>query len=183
MVKNLPDRVSPWQLARSGQALKGRVPFTQMPQLGSEILNRKDFAEVELAFDCDEQGCCFAQEHIKADLQLSCQRCLQPVEIKLDTQTQFGLMVVESEIHRWPDEYEPWIVKPEETASLWSLVEEELLLALPIVVRHPVGECPRGEVPQLLADQDKQEEQTTSQQKSNPFAILKNFKTKDKRET
>ncbi|ADE16164.1 protein of unknown function DUF177 [Nitrosococcus halophilus Nc 4] len=182
MVKSLPDRILPWQLARSGRTLQGQVPLAQMPQLGQEILNRQSVAEVELAFDCDEGGCCFAQGRIRADLQLVCQRCLQPVEIELDTQTKLGLMVAESEIHRWPDEYEPWIVEPEETASLWSLVEEELLLALPIVARHPLGECPQGEVPQWVVDQDKKEEQGTSQQGSSPFAVLKNFKIKDKRD-
>lgn len=173
----------PWQLAQLGRGLQGRVPFARMPQLGQEIFNKAGVAEVELVFDCDEQGRYFARGHIKAGLQLACQRCLQPIDIELEVQTQMGLMRAESEIHRWPDEYEPWIVAPEETASLWSLVEEELLLALPIAARHPMGECPEGEVPELVAEQDRQGESIAPQHDSGPFAALKNFKITGKSDT
>jgi uncharacterized protein len=175
---NLPNRVLPWQLAQSRRVLQGQVPFAQMPRLGHELLDKEGCAWVELAFDCDEEGRYFVQAHIKACLHLTCQRCLQAVSINHDTRTQIGLMVNESEIQRWPDQYEPWIVKPAETASLWNLVEEELLLALPVVVRHPIGECPKGEIPDLVAYEDEQGEKRALQHRSSPFSILKKFKIK-----
>jgi uncharacterized protein len=176
MRKNLPDWVAPWELARSGQRLQGQVAFAQMLRLAQEFLIEEGIAQVELVFDCDKAaGRCFVQGRIKARLPLTCQRCLRPLELPLDVHTQLGLMVAESEIDRWPDDYEPWIVNPEEQASLWRLVEDELFLALPIVARHPLGECRQ----QVLAGNEEPAE-TARGDRENPFAALKKFKTKDK---
>jgi uncharacterized protein len=175
---NLPNYVLPWQLARSGRMLQGQVPLAQMLRLGQELLDKEGYAWAELAFDCNEGGRCFIQGHIKACLHLGCQRCLQVVIMMVDIQTQLGLMVNESEIQQWPDKYEPWIVKLAEPASLWDLVEEELLLALPIVARHSVGECFKGGIPKLVAYGDKQGEGRVLQHGSKPFSILKKFKVK-----
>ncbi|EDZ68040.1 conserved hypothetical protein [Nitrosococcus oceani AFC27] len=161
---NLLDHVSPWQLAQSGQRIQGQVPFTCIPRLGSELLDKEGFAEAELSFSCYRESRCFVQGHVKARLRLTCQRCLQPVDIVIDTQIQLELMVSETEIYYWHENYEQWIVKPEETASLWRLVEEELLLALPIAVSHPPGECSEIAIP--------------DQNKPNPFYVLKDIETK-----
>jgi uncharacterized protein len=179
MLTNLPNHVFPWQLARARRSLKGQVPFAQMSRLMHELLDKEGCAWVELAFDCDGGDRCFIQGHIKACLYLACQRCLQAASIMVDTQTQIGLMINESEIQRWSDKYEPWIVKPAETTSLWNLVEEELLLALPIVVRHPLTECPKGEIPELVgAYGHKQEEEGWVRHESSPFFILTKIKGK-----
>ena len=177
---NLPDWVLPWQLAQAQCSLQGKVPLALMSRLEHELLGEEEYAWVEWMFDHDGGNRYFARGRIQAHLRLPCQRCLQIVSIEIATQTQIGLMADESEIQQWSDQYEPWIVKPTETASLWNLVEEELLLALPLVVRHSVGECPKGEVPKLTVDQDKQEERVLQQRGSNPFSILNKLEVKGK---
>jgi uncharacterized protein len=150
-----------------------------MPRLVHELLDKEGYAWVELAFDCDGEDRYFIQGHIEAYLSLACQRCLQAASITVDTPIQIGLIVNESEIQRWSDKYEPWIVKPAETTSLWNLVEEELLLSLPIVVRHSLTECPKGEIPQLVeAYGHKQREERWVRYGSNPFSILTKIKGK-----
>ncbi|WP_096526967.1 YceD family protein [Candidatus Nitrosoglobus terrae] len=150
MLSRLPDCVFPWQLARSRRSIEGYVPFSQMPRLAYELLDQKGYAQAKLKFDYDGKDRYFIQGKIEACLNLTCQRCLHGLMTTIDSIIQVGLMVSLSEIPLWPDEYEPWIVKPAETASLWSLVEEELLLSIPIVARHPVGECTKGEIYQLV---------------------------------
>ncbi|ADJ28374.1 YceD family protein [Nitrosococcus watsonii] len=150
MPTNLSDHVLPWKLAQSGQRIQGRVPLICIPGLELDLLDKEGFAEAELSFNCNKEGRCFVRGHVKARLRLACQRCLQPVDIVVDTQIGLELVVNETEIYHWPDSCEQWIVKPEETASLWRLVREELLLALPIAVSHPLGECSEAEIPDLI---------------------------------
>lgn len=152
MPTNLLDHVLPWQLVQSNQRIRGRVPLICMPRLELDLLDKKGSAEAELLFGSNKEGRYFVQGHIKARLRLTCQRCLQPVDIVVDTQTKLVLMASESETYHWSDNYEPWIVKPEETASLWHLVEEELLLVLPIAVSHPPGERSEVEIQDLITN-------------------------------
>jgi uncharacterized protein len=176
MWKNLPNWVAPWSLAQLGQRLQGQVPLIQMVRLVREFSIKAGFAQVELAFDCDKNGRCYVQGWIRARLPLICQRCLQPLEWSVDAHPRLGLMVAESEVDRWPNDYDPWVVKPQEQASLWRLVEDELFLALPIVARHPLGECKQH----VLAG-DKKSVETIVREEKNPFAALKRLNLKAKK--
>ncbi len=57
-------------------------------------------------------------------------------------QAKFAVQVIWSEDHlnRVAANYEPWLVV-DKLANLNELLEDEILLALPLVNYHPVGEC------------------------------------------
>lgn len=176
MGKSLPDRVAPWQLAHWGQQVRGQVPFAPMPRLAKVLLNTPGKAEVELVFGCGERGRCYVHGRIEACLQLICQGCLCPMEWPLDIQVRLVLVVTETGINGWPEDYEPWLVPWEDTASLWRLVEDEVLLALPIAARHPMDECPAGSELKRAAEKDKGNEGAAAKHGSNPFLALKKLK-------
>ena len=71
---------------------------------------------------------------------LECQRCLQPCEIVVDESALVA--IVRAETDDVPGGYEPFVGMPEQL-SLAALVEEQVLLALPLVPVHDVGarEC------------------------------------------
>ncbi len=170
MPKSIPDRVAPWQLTQSGQQVCGQVPLAQMPRLVLVLPNTEGEAKVSLAFSCDEIGRCYVHGRIKARPQLICQRCLQPMEWPLEIQVRLVLTMNESGINGWCDGYELWIVEKEATASLWNLVEDEMLLALPIAARHPVDKCSAGE-----ENKEKGERDSLAERRSNPFYALKSL--------
>jgi uncharacterized protein len=64
---------------------------------------------------------------------LSCQRCLQPCTTDIDESAQ--VMVVHDEDELVPGGFEPFVGSPEHL-SLAALVEEQVLLALPLVPMH-----------------------------------------------
>jgi uncharacterized protein len=66
---------------------------------------------------------------------LVCQRCLEAMELGLQATAEVGLIAVESDARRVPEELEP-VLAPEGRISIGELVEEELLLTLPIVPLH-----------------------------------------------
>ncbi len=74
---------------------------------------------------------------------LPCQRCLQPCVAEVDEAAR--VIVVRDEDEQVPGGFEPFVGTPEHL-SLVALVEEQVLLALPLVPRHPVGEAQCGSV-------------------------------------
>jgi uncharacterized protein len=71
--------------------------------------------------------------HVQGEAVLACQRCLAPCEYALDEAAQ--LMLVADDAQDVPGGYEPVVVVPEHV-SLSALIEEQVLLALPLVPMH-----------------------------------------------
>jgi uncharacterized protein len=88
---------------------------------------------------------------IRATLEVVCQRCLEPMPVEVKSEVRLGIVRRESEAVALPPEYEPLQVDGERI-SLLSVVEDELILALPVAPLHPPGRCQpprhlhRGEV-------------------------------------
>lgn len=95
----------------------------------------------------------------QARVRLECQRCLQPMEQALVVQRRFRFVPDEAEAERLDEESEDDVLAlpPRGRLDLLPLVEDELILALPIVPRH--GACPdplpmsAGELPEA-ADEE-----------------------------
>ena len=72
---------------------------------------------------------------------LQCQRCMQTMEFPLDSTTRVALIFTEADAAEVPEELEPVLAR-EGRISTGELVEEELLLLLPIVPLHEeLREC------------------------------------------
>ena len=69
---------------------------------------------------------------------MPCQRCLQPCTTAVDESAQ--VMVVRDEDEDVPGGYEPFVGSPEHL-SLAALVEEQVLLALPLVPVHAADDA------------------------------------------
>lgn len=89
-----------------------------------------------------EQGFAVAALSLKGSATLECQRCLQPMELPIDTSTRIALIASESESVRVPEGLEP-VLAPGGRTGIGALVAEELLLTLPIVPLHEAGGCMR----------------------------------------
>ena len=109
------------------------VPLAELPRLAQlaglagEVRGRAHFrrtggiAVVELNFD--------------GTARLQCQRCLGAMEVGVEASTKVGLVATEADVSRVPEEFEPVLAR-EGRISVGELVEEELLLTLPIVPLH-----------------------------------------------
>lgn len=71
---------------------------------------------------------------------LVCQRCLEPVECPVEGRSRVALIALESEADRVPQEFET-VHAPENRIRVRDLVEEELLLTLPLVPLHANAGC------------------------------------------
>ena len=105
--------------------------------------------------------------HLSADTRLSlvCQRCLGPLATDLDVQRDFLFAPDEAVAAELDAESEDDVLAMTRSLDLRALVEDELLLALPLVPRHEV--CPE---PLPLAVDAGEDE--TEAERPNPFAAL-----------
>ncbi len=79
---------------------------------------------------------------ITGHVQLTCQRCLEGFRFDLDLQTHLELVPDENALPALEEEQAGWdvIVCPERLAVA-DLIQEEILLALPVAPRHAPGDC------------------------------------------
>jgi uncharacterized protein len=93
--------------------------------------------------------------HARVPVQLCCQRCLQPMAVVLEVHPTLLFVPGEDEAARLDDESEEDVLVLSKTLDLRELVEDELILALPLVPRHdacpqplraPVDDAARAEV-------------------------------------
>lgn len=132
---SLPSRIDPWRLAAEGGRLDGALALAALPRLVT-ALNRADgVVKVALVAGVDRQGVHFIAGVMHTEVELVCQRCLEPLRVALDATVSLGLVHGEAEADRLPEEYEPLLV-PEGVIHVADLVEDELLLALPRIPRH-----------------------------------------------
>jgi uncharacterized protein len=110
-------------------------------------------------------GLPIAQLDIEGAAELTCQRCLAPMRWPVESSSRVALIASEKQADRVPEDLEP-VLAEDDRLRLRDLVEEELLLALPIVPLHAdPKDC--AEIDQrVLADEN------ASQTTQRPFERL-----------
>jgi uncharacterized protein len=103
---------------------------------------------------------------VDGEISLCCQRCLEPLKFPLALRREIVLVAGVSELEQSADDSESVDTIPVVSRiDLRELVEEEILLALPLAPRHAAGECDlsvAGQAP--------------SQASASPFAALARLK-------
>ena len=173
MSNRLPDRVDPWQLCARGQVLEGRVPLGALRRLVPLLASSEGEAAFTLAFSKDAERRPVVQVDVTAGLDLVCQRCLG--KLRLDVREMFSLGLVEGleQAERLPEELEPQLVD-ETGLDPREVVEDALILAVPVTPRHAPGECT---TPGASSSADGPAEE---QKRENPFAVLSTLKKGDR---
>jgi uncharacterized protein len=87
---------------------------------------------------------------LRGTVRLTCQRCLGRLDVPVDLKVRIGLIESEAELDRVPDDLEP-VMAPGGRTSIGNLVEEELLLTLPIVPQHEDLQSCAQEAPAVSA--------------------------------
>lgn len=107
---------------------------------------------------------------VQAPVWLTCQRCLQPYQLPLALDRRLRFVRGEAQAEALDAEIDDDVLALSRSLDLRELVEDELLLALPLVPRHDV--CPQP-LPMAI-DADAQPEGEA--ERPNPFAALQGLK-------
>lgn len=130
----LPKTIDPIKLAKYDAALQGELPLKNFPRLQEMKDQANQIARVSLRIETMSRVIVIRGE-IQATLHLICQRCNRLMEYAI--QHTFVLTPVSSDmaIKKLPDDYEP-IMMHNDLISVVDMIEDEILLALPMVPKH-----------------------------------------------
>ncbi|MEJ2060086.1 MAG: YceD family protein [Gammaproteobacteria bacterium] len=171
--ERLPVRLNPFRLVEQGRILKGRVSLAKMERLAGLLAAPADTAEVELRFFNSETGHPMLAGSISAVLTLLCQRCLEPMPFKAEVRLELLLVHSDAEAQRLQEGFETLLVE-DETLEVSDLVEDELMLALPMAPSHSPEQCAvKLEQTPRTKDDDAA---PRDEDRDNPFAVLKQMK-------
>jgi uncharacterized protein len=163
--------------AQANASLEGSVPVKHFERLYADCVGEVG-APVQWAAQGDTQKKAGASDeiwlHLQAQAQapLICQRCLKPVLVELLVDRDFRFVPDEATAMAEDDEAEEDLLVLSSEFDLLALVEDELLMDLPLVPMHEA--CESEYVP-TSGDLDT----SGVAEKPNPFAVLAALKTKE----
>jgi DUF177 domain-containing protein len=123
--------------ARAGSTIERHLSVAQLPRLQEAGVQDGSRVDVRLQFSLYD-GRPAIDGRLGGIMNVNCQRCVQPVAVPLDEKFQVIVMAQESADE--PGGYEPVIAEAARFDVRW-LVEEQALLAMPLVPLHAEGEC------------------------------------------
>ncbi len=166
----LSSHIEPRKQAYLQSVYEGYVTLEDLPGI-EDVVNSIEEINVRLALYVEEQGLKIAEIDINGIIQVTCQRCLKPCDLEIESKSSLAIVNSEDDAKTLPDRYEPWIVEGNE-ADVYQIVQEELLLSIPVVAYHKEN-CID---PRLL--ESGEEEIVIGEPKENPFKVLELLKKK-----
>ena len=167
-----PRRLDVAAFAAEGSSLQGNWPLAGMTRLLESIDAASDAAPTAGVM-WHASGAAspargrtpraWLQVSASAEVVLTCQRCLGPLAVALRVARRFGFVGDEAEAAALDAESEDDVLKLERSFDLHALIEDELLLALPLVPRHADCSPPAVKADEALGLQAPQ---------AHPFAAL-----------
>ena len=153
------------KLADSRAEFEFDIPVAELPGIAADLPAAAS-VHARLQFG-REQGQSVARVALRGKLGSTCQRCMQPLAIELDTDSRVVLVASEAEAEAVPEGWETYLAA-DGMLSIPALVAEEVLLALPIVPRHDACPTPLPRPPAGPGDE--------AVAAPNPFAALAGLK-------
>ncbi len=172
-----PERLEVQALARRASTLQGEWSAQELPRFAETLWQAADLA-VWPVVHWNVRGSTrqpaggkeelWLQLQAHAQVRLQCQRCLGPCEQALVVNRPIRFVATEEEAQRLDEEIEEDVLSFAHKVSAKELVEDELILALPVVAMHEL--CPEGEG--LAPVLPPSVEVDPLDERENPFAVL-----------
>lgn len=141
MTMRLPIRLAVFEAAHRDTTVTGSVPLSRMRRLVEMAGLQPYEASATLRLYRREDKRAWLEGTLSAVLTLQCQRCLAPFEYPIVRQFELVLVQSDLEAARLQAQAEPLWVE-DGWVYVEALLEDELLLSLPLAARHAaVGDC------------------------------------------
>lgn len=167
--------ISVKKFCSEGTSLQGQIPLAEMLRLTAEETTKTSgFVHYALQGGIDEDARPYIRGEISAELSHRCQRCLENMVLPIKTEFHWSPVQHESEADGLPEPYVPILLSETGEAALMTLLEDEILLSLPLIPSHSEAVCNLPESVNIGSDAPEPIEV----EKNNPFAMLANLKNK-----
>lgn len=156
-------RIDGLRFAREGARRSGELSVAGMPRLQDVLAEGIGTVQYCLAGAIDEQGRPTLDVSVRGTIPLVCQRCLERLDFELERATHLILVPDAAELPDVSQEALDWeTIRASEVADIRDLVEQEVVLGLPLAPVHEQG-CSKAEAP-------------SEQRDASPFAVLKSLR-------
>ena len=150
------------EFAVTGGQLHGAAPVAQFERLADSLFDAMGELKYQLTGGCDARRRPRLQLTVEGAINLRCQRCLGSLTYPVAVES--SLLVLAGKVGGETAEIDDLDGIPADPhTDVWGLVEDEVLLAIPIAPRHAEGQCNAAvdSAPQRVAS---------------PFAVLARLK-------
>ena len=158
----VPDYVDAKKIFAHNALISGILPISRFTRFCELLENNSGNLHVSLQFHLDDNHRRIIDGEIEALVFVTCQRCLEPAQIRLAETFKLGIVETESHIARLPAEIDPWMVT-------------DPILAMPIVSYHS-NRCETSLPAETAASFDQKSGMVIKSDKNSPFAILQKLK-------
>lgn len=156
------------EFARNRKTLHGKIAVASLRRLRDQLFSDEGELEYTVRGELDPDAKPMLHLAIRGMVQLRCQRCLGRLAFSLELESRLQMVQDESELGDVADEDEEADrIVAQSRLDAGVLLEDEILLVLPISPRHPEGECQAGM------------RSPASEGKEKPFAALAVLKKRD----
>ncbi|EQD36970.1 protein containing DUF177 [mine drainage metagenome] len=138
MSAHLPESVDAWRMVSARRSFIGSFPVARLARLRPLLAGDSGNVDYQLEFGRDDLGAAYLGLQVRAAVDLLCQRTLEPFRTMLALDLRLGLIRDEADEFALPPGYEALLVQ--DSIRLEDVIEDELLLALPLVPVRPGSE-------------------------------------------
>ncbi|TKI07695.1 23S rRNA accumulation protein YceD [Martelella alba] len=144
----------------------------QVSRVAESVVSVDSDVQASLSFDVDNQRLTVIRGNADVTVTLTCQRCNQPFAYQVSTTFSFSPVVDDDQAEALPEAYEA--VFPDEfgEVDLLAMIEDEIILSLPIAPAHDPEHCEVSEAEQVFGRLPPEAD------KPNPFSVLASLKRK-----
>lgn len=171
MSASLPASVDAERMVAGRRSFQGVLPVAELPRLVEALAEDSGEVVYDLDFEQGELGDPELHVRLAARLTLECQRTLQPFEWPVEVDSRLGLLASEDDAAALPEQCEPLLLE-HGTLQPRKVIEDELLLALPLVPVKPGSEILQGE---WTTSGQAPQEVERAEAVMHPFADLRNL--------
>lgn len=132
----LPVTVDAWRMVAARRSFEGSLSLRDLPRLREALASDHGTVRYWIDFGRDELQVAYLGLKVEAALPLVCQRTLETYEQPVTIDERLGLIAKEAEEAALPPGYEPLLTETGEV-NLADVVEDELILALPVIPMKP----------------------------------------------
>jgi uncharacterized protein len=166
----LPESVDAWRMVQARRSFQGSLPLASLTRLRGSLAASDGAVDFDLEFGKDDLGVAHLRVRADASLSLTCQRTLEVFRLPVHVDARLGLIAQEADEAALPGGYEPLLLTTDGAVHLADVVEDELILALPVVPVKPGAEYQEPAFAGAVQD--------TAKETKNPFAVLQDLKHK-----
>lgn len=172
-----PERIDAVKLFARKGSINAVLPLARLQRFTDYLSGSAGHVAVELLFGADEEGRRQLSGTLDTRVQVACQRCLHDLEVNLHCPLSMLVFDTEDEVQDLPKSRDA-VTMPETGLDVLALIEDELILSLPMVPMHADVAC--NQTLNALK-QGADPVASLAETRPNPFAALAALKTPAKK--